>query len=392
MLLLSVLLAAALQVQGDLKLTLDQAVCPTEDSGAVLELCYDIPHSSLAFLKQDTGFRAEFTVSLQAMDRGGNPVAGDCWLRSVSVPDYDMTVAGESALVGVVSLSLPDGVATARVEVADVASARTAHASFPIETSPQGVRIRFLKGGRINPVRSYRVGDTLEVLAEVLDPVVGVDSFRFLVTGSGRPLAIGGLVPGFDSAGRRMGRFRAALGDSSGAPRTGAGEHWLEVTGLSPEGSGARGRASFRIEVPFFLDDAAYRQKVDRLLYVASIGEMDELRRLVPPEREAGWHALWSDKDPTPTTERNEKEEEYFERIEYAEEHFGHGDRGYRSDRARVYVELGPPGNIDSRPFEIDSRAYEVWSYYSLGREFLFVDRSGFGEYVLEDPRSWNEP
>jgi GWxTD domain-containing protein len=84
-----------------------------------------------------------------------------------------------------------------------------------------------------------------------------------------------------------------------------------------------------------------------------------------------------------PATDRNEREEEYFARISYAEEKFRHGDRGYRSDRGRVYVVYGPPDQVESRPFELDTPAYEVWSYYGSGRSFTFVDRYGTGQFVL---------
>ena len=87
----------------------------------------------------------------------------------------------------------------------------------------------------------------------------------------------------------------------------------------------------------------------------------------------------------TPVKGRYATEEEYFGRIDYAEEHFRHGDRGYLSDRGHVYALYGPPDQIESRPFEIDSPAVEVWYYYQLNKEFDFVDRFGAGEYMLQN-------
>jgi len=143
--------------------------------------------------------------------------------------------------------------------------------------------------------------------------------------------------------------------------------------------------------VPFFYDDSAWAAKCEQLLWLTDAGKIAEFKHLPAEGRESAWKSFWRELDPTPTTARNEKEEEYFERIEYAEEIFRRGDKGFRSDRARVYALLGPPESIESRPFELETNAVEVWYYYSRGLTFVFVDRSGFGEYILESPRFWDE-
>jgi GWxTD domain-containing protein len=178
-------------------------------------------------------------------------------------------------------------------------------------------------------------------------------------------------------------QWRQAIADSTGGARMSSGAYRLEV-----RAGAVAGRVEFSLQVPFFLSEEEYREKVDELLYVASQERIRELKQVPRDDRESAWRAFWQEQDPSPTTERNEREDSYFERIEYAKQHFAGADRGYRSDRAKVYVRLGPPDNIDSRPFEIDSRPYEVWSYYNQSMTFTFVDRYGFGEYVLVNPQS----
>ena len=75
--------------------------------------------------------------------------------------------------------------------------------------------------------------------------------------------------------------------------------------------------------------------------------------------------------------------DDYFKRIEYCKEKFGKGDRGYKSDRARVFMKYGTPDQIESANYEQSTRPYEIWYYYNINRRFVFVDVSGFGEYVL---------
>lgn len=391
MMLLGLLLLTAVEPRGDLKLSLSQAVYPGEGGAAVLELSYDIPYLSLAFLAGDSGFTARFKVGVNLLDGRGDPVAGDVWFRTVVEPEYRETVArgGDARALGTVSLAVPTEARSARVEVTDLSSSRRASASFKVELPSSEVRLRFFRAGEQNPSRRYGLADTVEVQAELLDDGARPDSFRFTF-GSGRRVFGGGVEPVTDSAGRRGARFRYAVADSTGAARLGTGEYTMSAEGLGAE-DGPAARQSFRVEVPFFSDDSAWNAKVEQLLWLADAGELLELKRVPADERESAWQAFWRPRDTNPTTERNEKEEEYFERIEYAEANFRRGDKGFRSDRARVYVQLGPAESVESRPFELDSNAYEVWYYYSLGLTFVFVDRSGFGEFVLESPRFWDE-
>ena len=375
---------AAVEVRGDMDVRLDVATYQAESGGVVLELTYGIPYTSLSFVRDIAGFRAEAEVTLQVLDRGGDPLAGDAWRASQSVSEYDETASQESRLIGTVSLALPEGSFSGTVVFADAMSARRAVGEFRIESPNRGVRLRFLRGGEVHPDRVYGLTDTLVVQAEVLDRAAGVDSLRFSVR-AGNRLATDAALPVVDSAGRLGARYCMAIADSSGVARLSTGEYRVDVVAVGADTLMTAG-ADFRVSVPFFFDDETYAAKVDELVYVATVAEMGELKRLPPGEREQRWREFWKGRDPTPTTDRNEREEQYFERIDYAKEHFGHGDRGFRSDRARVYVRYGPPDNVESRPFEIDTRAYEVWHYYSLGYEFVFVDRSGFGVYTLESP------
>ncbi len=389
MLLLSLLLVSALELQGNLDMTLDQAVYPTFEGQCQLEVSYDIPHASLSFLRSGDDYVARFRVGIDLVDSGRNPVAGNVWEEQVDVNEYDLTMAPDASVLGMVSLAVPDGVNRARVRVADLSSDRYAEVEFRVEPVESGVRLRFLKAGRYNPTRTYSRGDTLAVRVEVLTLDARPDSFR-LVIRDGRLVVAGRTIATRDSAGRVSALLRLPLADSGGVAKLRGGEYALEAVGIGGD-TGLVGRAMFRFEVPFYFDDDAWRERVEEMLWVADPSRMAELRGLPADKREAAWQEFWKELDPTPTTEVNERELMYFERIEYCSEQFGHGDRGYKSDRARVYVKLGPPAQIDSRPFEIDSHAYEVWAYYSLGLEFVFVDRSGFGEFILESPRYWNE-
>jgi GWxTD domain-containing protein len=141
-----------------------------------------------------------------------------------------------------------------------------------------------------------------------------------------------------------------------------------------------------KITRPFYLDEETWFLKVDQLQYIASTTEKNILKNAEVSERDSLWFEFWKTLDPTPNTAYNEKEVEYYERIAYSEEHFSNGDRGWRSDRARVFVQHGPPDEIQSYPYELDSFPYEIWLYYKNNLRFVFVDRYGFGQYKLVNP------
>jgi len=309
---------------------------------------------------------------------------------------------------------LPRAALDARVEVNDRANERTALALFKIDRPTGGLTIRLYKSGRPVSMRKYGIGDTLVAVAEAVggsgsagfgdsrragagdsphSGTVPLDSCRFVLKHDRRVVTGATIQTTMKDEGGRMkpeARFEYAIGDSTGVARLGGGEYVLEVVGLGA-GRPLSASVTFRVEVPFFLDDTAYLRRVEQLIYVASAEESKHLRSVPRGEREQAWREFWKKKDQSPTIERNESEDQYFERIDYAEEHFGHGDRGYRSDRGHVYVRYGPPDQIDARPFEIDSPADEVWYYYEVNKRFEFVDRFGAGEYVLQNREALGE-
>jgi len=145
-------------------------------------------------------------------------------------------------------------------------------------------------------------------------------------------------------------------------------------------------KISFIVENSFFEDDEEYKEKVNQLLYIATPSEIKRLKNAPKNEREKVWREFWKSKDPTPQTEKNEIEEEYFRRIRYCEENFRRGDKGYLSDRAKVYMKYGEPEDIEYHIFEPQTPDYQVWIYKD-GKKFIFVDKHGFGEYILVYPK-----
>ncbi|HKY03243.1 MAG TPA: GWxTD domain-containing protein [Blastocatellia bacterium] len=124
-------------------------------------------------------------------------------------------------------------------------------------------------------------------------------------------------------------------------------------------------------------------------------------------ERDQFIEQFWLRRDPDPDTPENEYKEQYYERIQYANERFSSGVPGWRTDRGRIYVMYGKPDQIESHPtggtynrpsYEgggtTTTYPFETWWYRyieGIGSdiEIEFVDPTGSGEYRIA--RSPNE-
>jgi GWxTD domain-containing protein len=98
---------------------------------------------------------------------------------------------------------------------------------------------------------------------------------------------------------------------------------------------------------------------------------------------------FWQQRDPTPGTPKNELREAFYNAIDEADRRYTEGGRaatpGWRTDRGRIFVKYGEPGDqLDRRVSTGTAPPYLVWRYFrGKGTYYIFVDRTGFGGYQL---------
>jgi GWxTD domain-containing protein len=127
---------------------------------------------------------------------------------------------------------------------------------------------------------------------------------------------------------------------------------------------------------------------ISQVAYIAKDEEMDYLRDgKTMEERQKRFIEFWKKKDPSPSTKRNEIMQEYYKRLLTATKKFSTSYiKGWRTDMGMVYIIFGEPSAVDRHPFDMDTKPYEVWDYYEINRQFVFVDNTGFGDYRLITP------
>jgi GWxTD domain-containing protein len=129
------------------------------------------------------------------------------------------------------------------------------------------------------------------------------------------------------------------------------------------------------------------------VVYIITGEERAAFRKLqTDEERQHFIEQFWLRRDPTPGTPENEFKEEHYRRIAYANERFrGPGMAGWRSDRGHIYINYGPPDEIESHPSGPPT-PFEQWLYHHLegaGDNVIieFVDADGTGQYrMTRDP------
>lgn len=163
------------------------------------------------------------------------------------------------------------------------------------------------------------------------------------------------------------------------------GSYLLEVR-VEADGETARRRFPFQMSATARALEADSEQSLELIELIATDDEMRELRNALASERKEAWNRFWKRRDPTPDTAQNEFRDEFFARVRHANEHFSVLGPGWRSDRGRIYIQHGPPDQIESHPFNLDTPAYEIWIYLRLGRRYVFVDYDGYGRFELYSP------
>jgi GWxTD domain-containing protein len=94
---------------------------------------------------------------------------------------------------------------------------------------------------------------------------------------------------------------------------------------------------------------------------------------------------FWKKYDATPSTQFNEVMSEYYKRVDYTAKNFGSvsNKKGFETDRGRIYIQNGQPKKIE-RNSNSDGKVYETW-FYDKGKQFIFIDKQGTGEFPLQN-------
>jgi GWxTD domain-containing protein len=134
------------------------------------------------------------------------------------------------------------------------------------------------------------------------------------------------------------------------------------------------------------MDEEQLDAYFNQLKYIADKDEKRVFKELSFEGKRNFIIAFWSKRDPNPATPLNEREIQYNNLLEIANEKYSHVFReGWETDRGRVLLLYGLPDTKDIYPTTTETKAYEIWEYYNIegGVKFIFVDKRQNGDYEL---------
>jgi GWxTD domain-containing protein len=377
--------------------------------GSRLDIYLQMPYEQLHFLKVGNAFDAKYEVTMSLFSPDNTPMTEKNWVEDVEVPTFEASVAKGTYDLTERSFYLQPAKYKLRVRVHETESNKTSQIERAIEVPTFSDRDLSLSDimivsklteqhGRktIVPNVSDNVGqlphgfylffeiynrtnlDSIDLKYSVVNPK-GTELVTYTRSG---PLVRGRsqVFFKFDSLNIPVGSYRFVIEARKAASvQRVAGEERPILASVEK---------AFTLRwagMPLSLTnlDAA----IDQMRYIAKDNELDYIKSAPNlEEKQKRFREFWKKRDPTPGTEENELMEEYYNRVDYANKHFGHYIDGWKTDMGMVYIILGSPSSVDRHPFEYDSKPYEIWYYYERDRRFVFLDETGFGDYRLITP------
>ena len=371
-----------------------------------IDVYVQVGYDVLSFVKQGDQYAASFEMTVSIYDSIGGLVSEKLWTDEIAGVSFDESVSPNAYRLSQRTFRVDPGLYQVSVHMRDLDSRTTRKLVRPLRVPEYSrpefslsdimliTRLTEREGKRsIVPNVSWNVGNVPEafyIFFEVYDPqlrdtllwVVNVfDSQKEAVLGFDTLVAVS---PPTNDVIVRVPNQSLPLGDYSLVVRAFPPDSQAVAAG-EDLGSTSRFFAVRWEGLPKVIKDLDLA--ISQIRYIAREGELDELEAAeTSEEKQAAFLAFWKRRDPNPNTPRNERMEEYYRRVAYANKQFSHYIEGWRTDMGMVYIMFGPPSDVARHPFEVDSKPYEIWRYYKISYEFVFVDQSGFGDYRLLTP------
>ncbi len=144
-------------------------------------------------------------------------------------------------------------------------------------------------------------------------------------------------------------------------------------------------QATFRIlrsSVPRV--EAELDQEIEPLIYITTPSEIATLKEGTFKERTEKFLDFWLRRADNNKEAAEAMRAEFYKRVDYANLHLSGGfSKGWQSDRGRIYIVYGQPDQVETHNEDFTTAPYQIWYYYDLKLEFVFLDEFGTGDYRL---------
>lgn len=366
-----------------------------------VDIFIQVPYSHIQFVKTDDGFSGSYSVTVSVFDEEKERlIVEKSWVEKITAKEFEQTTSKNNFNLSLRSVILEPGKYLVRSEMQDLDSKKSVvkEELFMVKRMDSQLALSDI----MLIAKQTLVNGNNKIVPNVSKNVAlqkeeqGLQFFFEAHSGEPKNVSIeyslieaGKDVISRDTVDKRLDSGNTQIFHTINNVQLGMGDYLIKADIIDNSGnlvaSTEKSFFSRWIGMPSTINDI--NKAVDEMIYIASGGEVDDIKESKTQEEKLQ-HFLefWKKKDPTPQTEDNPVFEEYYRRVEYANQNFSHYIEGWRTDRGMVFIILGSPNNVDRHPFEYDSKPYEVWEYYELNKYFVFVDETGFGDYRLSTP------
>jgi GWxTD domain-containing protein len=364
-----------------------------------LDVFIEIPYSEIHFIKLNNLFESDYTttISIFAEDKE-KLIEEKLWDEKITVNDFPQTISKSNFNISVKSFDLIPGNYFIRTSVEDKDSKHAISSSNmytirDFSSLPNISDLMFIAKQTVvagsnkilpNITRDISVqNDGISLFFEIYANAPQKLKLEFMVSeGNKKIIMTDTLCKDIDSGKTQVFHNVRVKGLGLGTYLVGLK---LLDSGNNIITSTVKSFTSRWAGVPSVVTDLD--KAVAQLVYIASSSEKDYIEdATTKDEKIKRYLEFWKKKDPNPADEENQVFDEYYRRINFANENFSHYVEGWRTDRGMVYITLGAPNNVERHPFDFDSKPYEIWEYYELNKQFVFMDETGFGDYRLITP------
>ncbi|MFP4460129.1 MAG: GWxTD domain-containing protein [Candidatus Zixiibacteriota bacterium] len=387
----------------DSKLSLDEG-------NVMMKVYYFVPYSVLAFQRKDGSYNSEYTLR-SALYQNSRLISGNSESSRFKVQDYSKTGNNELFLKDSIEFKAPVGSFELFVGFDDkIAGQQMKERDIIIDIDKFSQKIDMTKPlildkfGNIK-MSNLRLDDTVHYSIGIIAPESDDVKLRVKIK-KGRDIqyssvdtllarertrAKNGLATGQSARKIRFpietGRYFIYNGsfcvcgekDIDGGDK----EFIVQLKNI-PKNKTAEKSIMARFHASYSnMTSDDFSKEVYLLSIIGKNREVKKIKKASPQERDSLIEEFWAKRDPNPSTKENEFKEEFLRRVRYANDHFSGWKPGYKTDRGRIYIEYGPPDEIEQHPFETGTYPYIKWYYYSLQRVYTFVDKHGNGDYTL---------
>jgi GWxTD domain-containing protein len=354
-------------------------------------LALSLANNALAFRVADQEFEASYTVDL-TLRRGRNIAARLRSPEHVRVASREESQRLDESVVFQKFLAVPPGEYEAVVTVRDEQAGVTARVE-------QSVRVPRIRRPGLSSVVALYPGSGRSTLGEspaiLLNPRAtipfGLDSLWVYVEAYGLPGAGTAHVVVLGPGGGVVARQDALLPGNGpvASAVVGYGPDELPVGELRVQVTADRlaDTVSLPVLVSFSNEWAItdFDEVLSLLRFFGRDSAVAEMRAADSAKRPVLWREFWRASDPNPASPGNEALEQYFRRIEEANQRFHEvGVAGWTTDRGEVFITLGVPDEVFDSNSDLQGPVRIIrWNYLQERVSLDFIDDTGFGRFRL---------